>query len=237
MARQYNARRLGARRAGGAAAATARRPTTTDAGRGLHRAHRDPRGDGALVPRVLHVGHRVAGAARRARRSQAGAPPDPLLHVRPRPAARPAARQVRQGGRRRHGDLPPPRRLGHLRRPGPHGAGLLPAPPPHRRPRQLRRAQPRRRPGGHALHRVPAGPAGPRAHGRHRRGHRRLGAQLRRLGRRADRPAGPLPEPARQRVPGHRRRHGHQHPAPQHGRGHRRRHPRPRTTPRPPPTT
>ena len=81
---------------------------------------------------------------------------------------------MRQGGRRRHGDLPPPRRLGHLRRPGPHGAGLLPAPPPDRRPRQLRRARPRRRPGGHALHRVPPGPAGPRAHGRHRRGDRRL---------------------------------------------------------------
>ena len=34
--------------------------------------------------------------------------------------------------------------------------------------------------------------------------------------------AGPVPEPARQRQPGHRGRHGHQHPAAQPGRGHRR---------------
>ena len=40
-----------------------------------------------------------------------------------------------------------------------------------------------------------------------------------------DGPAGPLPEPARQRQPGHRRRHGHEHPAPQPGRGHRRHRP------------
>ncbi len=42
----------------------------------------------------------------------------------------------------------------------------------------------------------------------------------------AGRAAGPLPQPARQRLPGHRRRHGDQRPAPQHGRGDRRRHPR-----------
>ena len=36
---------------------------------------------------------------------------------------------------------------------------------------------------------------------------------------------GPLPQPAGQRQPGHRRRHGHQHPAPQPGRGHRRHRP------------
>ena len=57
----------------------------------------------------------------------------------------------------------------------------------------------------------------------HRRGHRRLRRQL--LGRvpGARRPAGPVPQPAGQRQPGHRRRHGHQHPAAQPGRGHRRR--------------
>ena len=38
----------------------------------------------------------------------------------------------------------------------------------------------------------------------------------------ADGAAGPLPEPAGQRQPGHRGRHGHEHPAPQPGRGHRR---------------
>ena len=50
---------------------------------GLHRAHRDQGGDGAVLPRVLDVGHRLAGAARRARRAEAGPPPDPLLDVRP----------------------------------------------------------------------------------------------------------------------------------------------------------
>ena len=38
-------------------------------------------------------------------------------------------------------------------------------------------------------------------------------------------PARPVPEPAGQRQPGHRGRHGHQHPAPQPRRGHRRHHP------------
>ena len=35
-------------------------------GQRVHRTDRDPRGDGALVPRVLHVGHRRPGPARRA---------------------------------------------------------------------------------------------------------------------------------------------------------------------------
>ena len=38
---------------------------------------------------------------------------------------------------------------------------------------------------------------------------------------------GAVPQPARQRVAGHRGRHGDQRAAAQHGRGHRRRHPRP----------
>ena len=42
----------------------------------------------------------------------------------------------------------------------------------------------------------------------------------------ARRAARPVPQPARQRLAGHRRRHGDQHPAAQHGRGDRRRHPR-----------
>ena len=123
---------------------TGYRGTRADAGG--DRAHRDPGGDGALVPRVLHVRHRVAGTARRARRAQAGAPPDPLLDVRAGPATRPPAHQVRQGGGRGHGKLPPPRRHRHLRRAGPHGPGLQPPPRPHRRARQLRRARARRGP-------------------------------------------------------------------------------------------
>ena len=75
--------------------------------------------------------------------------------------------------------LPPARRLGHLRRPRAHGPAVLAAPPADRLPRQLR--QPRLRSGRRALHRVPAAPAGDAAARRHRRGHRRHGAQLRRL--------------------------------------------------------
>ena len=63
-----------------------------------------------------------------------------------------------------------------------------------------------------------------RAAGRHRQGDRRLPAQLRRQGGRADGPAGALPEPAGQRRHRHRRRHGDQHPAAQPGRDRRRDH-------------
>ena len=64
---------------------------------------------------------------------------------------------------------------------------------------------------------------------RHRREHRRHGRQLRRLDATSPTvlPAA-VPEPAGQRQPGHRRGHGHQHPAPQPGRGHRRRRAPPR---------
>ena len=87
------------------------------------------------------------------------------------------------------------------------------------------------RPAADALHRVPAGPAGHAHARRHRRGHRRLQRQL--LGRvqEPSGPAQPLPEPAGQRQPGHRGRHGHQHPAAQPRRDHRR-HPAPDRPPR-----
>ena len=49
---------------------------------------------------------------------------------------------------------------------------------------------------------------------RHRQGHGRLRGQLRRHPEAADGPAGQAPEPAHQRLVGHRGRHGHQHPAP-----------------------
>ena len=127
---------------------------------------------------------------------------------------------MRPGGGRRHGPVPPPRRLRHLRRPGPDGPALLAAPPADRLPRQLRLARGPARRG--PLHRVPAPCAGPAHAGRHRRVHRRfrgqlLGGFLRALGA-----AGPPAEPAGQWQPGHRRGHGHQHPAPQPGRDHRR---------------
>ena len=56
------------------------------------RAHRDPGGDGALLPRLRHVGHHRAGAARRPRRPEAGAPPDPVGHARHRRPPRPQPR-------------------------------------------------------------------------------------------------------------------------------------------------
>ena len=58
---------------------------------------------------------------------------------------------------------------------------------------------------------------------RHRQGHRRLRGQLRRHPEAAVGPAGQAAEPAHQRLVGHRRRHGDQHPAPPPGRGRRRR--------------
>ena len=68
-------------------------------------------------------------------------------------------------------------------------------------------------------------PIATRAARRHRPGDGRLRRQL--LGRvtESDGPARPLPEPAGQREPGHRRGHGDQHPAPQPGRDHRRHRP------------
>ena len=53
----------------------------------------------------------------------------------------------------------------------------------------------------------------------------------------ADGAAGAVPEPARQRQPGHRRRHGDQHPAAQPRRGHRRHDPPDRPSRRRRPTT
>ena len=67
-----------------------------------------------------------------------------------------------------------------------------------------------------------AGQGRRRAAGRHRQGHGRLPAELRREPRGAGGPAGAVPEPAGQRRRRHRRRHGHQHPAAQSGRDHRR---------------
>ncbi len=210
-------------------------PTPSDEGAGndvaprhardarLDRADRDPGGDGAVVPRLRHVGHRVAGAARRARRPQAGAPPDPLGDARGRHAARPAAQEVRHGRGRRAGQVPPPRRPVGVLRAGADGPGLVGSPRAHRQARQLRFARPERPPRRLPLHRGAAVEPRHAPAGEHRRGHRRLRRELRRLDRGADGPAVALPEPPGQRQPGHRGRHGDEHPASQPGRGHRRR--------------
>ena len=71
-------------------------------------------------------------------------------------------------------------------------------------------------------HRGPAERPGHGAAARHRQGDRRFHAQLRQREPGAGGPARPVPQPAGQRVGGHRRRHGDQDPAPQPGRGHRR---------------
>ena len=90
------------------------------------------------VPRLRHERDRVARAARRARRAQAGAPPHPLFDARAGPHARQEIRQIGARGRRRDGQVPPARRHRDLRRAGAHGAGFLHAPDADRRPGQLR---------------------------------------------------------------------------------------------------
>ena len=137
--------------------------------------------------------------------------------------------------RRHDGEVPPAQRAGHLRRPRAHGPAVLAPPPAHRLPRQLRLA--RLRCCGRALHRVPIVAIG---HALLRRTSTRTPSTSSRTTtapRRADRAAGPLPQPARQRQPGHRRGHGHQHPAAQPGRGDRRHRSTSSTTRMPPPTT
>ena len=89
----------------------------------------------------------------RARRPQAGAPPDHLGHGAAGLPARPPVREVRPRHRRHDGQVPPARQQRDLRRPGAHGPALLAAPPAHRLPRQLRLARLRAR--GRALHGVP----------------------------------------------------------------------------------
>ena len=152
-----------------------------------------------------------------------------LRDVRRRLPPRPRLQQVRACRRRRHGPLPPARRLGDLRRPGAPRAGLVAALPARRRPGQLRLARQRRR-RGPAIHRVPDGPDRDGDGPRHRAGHRRLRPELRRQDAAARRAAEPLPQPARQRLGRHRRRHGHPDPAAQPARGRGRR----AVLPRPP---
>ena len=92
---------------------------------------------------------------------------------------------------------------------------------PGGRPRQLR-LRGRRPPCRLPLHRGPPVQDFQRNAAGHRKGHRRLGPQLRREPQGTPCPALPFPQPAGQRLRRHRRRHGHQHPAPQPAGGHRR---------------
>ena len=196
-------------------------PPYPAAGRGrLHRADRRHRrvlrdADQLLGVRVLR--HLLPGAARRPGRAEAGAAADPVLDAGDGGPARPQPRQVRPGGRRGDGQVPPARRRRHLRRPGPDRPAVDHAAHPGRRARQLR--VPGLRSGGDALHRVPDGAGGAGHDRRSGRRHRRLQAELRRQGHRAVRAAGRLPEPAGQRRLRDRGRDGHQLRPAQPGRG------------------
>ena len=164
------------------------------------------------LPRLRDERHRVARPARRPRRPQAGPSPDPVRDGRDGPVGHELVPQVRGDRRRGDGQVPPARRQRPVRRPRPARPGLLDALPARRRPGQLRLGRRRHR-GRDALHRGAPDRDRRRDARRHRQGHRRLRRQLRRHPEAAVGPAGQAPEPARQRLVGHRGRHGDQHPA------------------------
>ncbi len=139
---------LGAHRRGRLVRAAAGGPGTTDNVAAA-------RSGAVALPQLRAVGHHGARAARRARRPQAGAAPHPLHDVAAEPDGRRQAPQVREGRRRRDGQLPPARRRRALRDARAHGAALLAALSARRRLGQLRLARRRQR-RGDALHRVPA---------------------------------------------------------------------------------
>ena len=177
-----------------------------------------------LLPGLRDVGHRAAGAARRPRRPEAGAPPHPLDDVRRRASAPTATTSSAPASPATSWATTTPTATQAI-----YDALVRMA-----QPFSLRHplidfhgnyGSPDFPPGGPALHRVP--PRRPRdaAARRHRRGHRRFSANYDGQATGAERPAGAVPQPVGQRQPGHRGGHGHQHPAPQPRRGHRRRRP------------
>ena len=113
-----------------------------------------------------------------------------------------------------HGQIPPARRHGDLRRAGPDGAGLLAALSADRRPGQLRlgrRRQRRRRcatpSAGSSGSPTSCWPTSTRKPS--------ISSRTTTARSRSRRPAVAAAEPAGQRLVGHRRRHGDQHPAAQ----------------------
>ena len=188
-----------------------------------HRAGRPADRDAALLPRLRDDRDRRPRAAGRARRPQAGAPPRALRDVRRRLPPGPRLQQVRRASsatswasttrtatRAIYDALVRLVQDWSLRYPLVDGPG------------QLRLA--RQRPG--------APPRGTPSAGWRRSPWRWSATSTRRPSTsrttttarpRSRRPAGPVPEPAGQRLRRHRRRHGHQHPAAQPARGRRRR--------------
>ena len=149
----------------------------------------------------------------RPRRPQARAPPDPVHDGRDGALGHELLPQVRRDRRRGDGQVPPARRRRAVRRARAARPGLLDALPARRRPGQLRLGR-RGRGGRDALHGGPPHRGVGRDARRHRQGDGRLRGQLRRHAAPADRPARQAPEPAHQRLVGHRGRDGHEHPAP-----------------------
>ena len=187
--------------------------------------------DADELPRLRDERDRGSRAPGRPRRPQAGPSPDPLHDGRDGAVGDQLLSQVRRDRRRGDGQVPPARRRRPVRRPRPARPGLLAALSARRRPGQLRlgrRGQRR----GHALHGGAPDRDRRRDARRHRQGDGRLRRQLRRHAARAERAAGQAAEPAGQRVVGHRRRHGHEHPAPP-SRGDLRRDDRAHRRPRP----
>ena len=155
---------------------------------------------------------RRARAPGRPRRAEARSPPRALLDVDERQPAGSAVREVRPHRRRRDGQVPPPRRPGDLRHARAAGAAVLACATRSSTARETSaRSTTTRRPRS-ATPRL--GSSGwRRSCFRDRLGHGRLRAQLRRVAAGAARPARTLPEPARERVVGDRRRHGDEHAA------------------------
>ena len=196
---------------------------TDDRGNRQDRSHPDRGRAAHQLPRLRDERHRQPRAARRARRPEAGPSTNSLHDARDGPHLDIELSQVCGDRRRGDGQVPPARRSGPVRRAGPPRPDVLAALSADRRPGQLRLG--RRRPArGDALHRGAHDRHRGRGAGRHRQADGRLRRELRRHAPAARGAAGQAAQPARQRLVGHRRGHGDQHPAASPRRGRRRNH-------------
>ena len=121
-----------------------------------------------------------------------------------------------RSGRRDDGQLPPTRRLVHLRHPGPDGPAVVTAVPAGRRAGQLRLAAAMIPAAAMRYTEAQAHPAGDGDVARNRRGDSRFRPRTTTAGCKSllSCPAG-IPNLSGQRLGRHRRRHGHQHAAAQ----------------------
>ena len=165
----------------------------------------------------------VARAARRARRTEAGASARAVRDERHGSRAGTSVQEVRDRRRRRARQVSPARRPVGVRRARAHGAGFLAALSARRWPGKLRigrRRSARRRTGtpkrGSRRSRWRCSPTSTRTPSTSRR--------TSTTARRADGAPARAAEPDRQRIVGHRRRHGDEHSAAQPARSHQRDH-------------